>query len=302
MTPQVVIQQYSAVRHQQRCCALSECSCRSPAHSSAPQTQSTTWSHVSSTPHTPATSKLGPQQSSATLRGGWDPDTVHVFLEIPHSLVNLRRKICASRVGFTLHLPSSGNFACRQPYVILLGCPTDFAKPLAALGNPWWRSRHGVPACILLRRGLSLDIGFTMHHTHYQRHPSCALPTAGLPTGTRYTDLSLLCWSTDITSSTKTAVHRPLRNSEVVSPSAHKLVKPTSLAFPKPLLEAIAPRHQRLIFFCRTQTLTPSKFKIVAMPPQTDLPDLEHNHPPLSLPLPKGLKRRRWNGHQRTSE
>ena len=141
-----------------------------------------------------------------------------------------------------------------------------------------------------------------MHHTHHHRHPSCALPTAGLPAGTRYTDLSLLCWSTDITSSTKTAIHRPLRNSEVVSPNAHKLVKPASLAFPKHLLEAIAPRHQRLNFFCHTQTLTPSKFKIVAMPPQTDLPDLEHNHPPLSLPLPKGLKRRRWNGHQRTSE
>ena len=30
-----------------------------------------------------------------------------------------------------------------------------------------------------------------------------------------------------------------------------------------------------------TQTFTPSKFKIVATPLQTDLPDLEHNHPPL---------------------
>ena len=104
MTLQVVIQQYSTVRHQQRCCALSECSRRSPAHSSAPQTQSTMWSHVSSTPHTPATSKLGSQQSSATLRGGWDPNTVHVFLEIPQSLVNLKKNL---RLACRFHTPSS---------------------------------------------------------------------------------------------------------------------------------------------------------------------------------------------------
>ena len=189
----------------------------------------------------------------------------------------------APRVSVSYSIfPATETFACRQPHIILLGWSTDFAKPLAALGNPWWRSRHRVPACILLRRGLSLDIGFTMHHTHHQRHPSCALPTAGLPKGTRYTNLSLLCWSTDITSSTKTAVHRPLRNSELFSPNTHKLFKPTSLAFPNTLFEAIAPRHQRLNFFCHTQTLTPSKFKIVAMPPETDLPDLAHNHPPLS--------------------
>ena len=39
------------------------------------------------------------------------------------------------------------------------------------------------------------------------------------------------------------------------------------------------PLHFIQCFFC-AQKFTLSKFKIVATPPQTDLPDLEHNHPP----------------------
>ena len=178
--------------------------------------------------------QVGASTKLRHLRGGWDPDTVHVFLEIPHSLVNLKKNL---RLACRFHTPSS-----QRRKLCLPPTPCYPSRmPLAALGNPWWRSRHRVPACILLRRGLSLDIGFTMHHTHHHRHPSCALPTAGLPTGTRYTDLSLLCWSTDITSSTKTAIHRPLATPKWSAPVPTNMSTRRALLSRSPFLKQSLP-------------------------------------------------------------
>ena len=55
--------------------------------------------------------------------------------------------------------------------------------------------------------------------------------------------------------------------------------------------------HPDHLFF-NAQKFTPSKVKIIATPPQTDLPDLEHNHPPHQGAEKSG----RWNGHQRACE